>query len=79
VDNTPIKLFIWDTAGQEKYRAIVSNYFQGCDGVMLLFDLSSEASFRSATTRWLELARSKSPQAQLMLIGNKSDLMQTVS
>lgn len=40
IDGVAIKLFIWDTAGQEKYRAIVSTYFNGCQGVMMLFDLT---------------------------------------
>ena len=40
VNNIPIKLYIWDTAGQEKYRSIVSTYFKGCHGVFLVFDLS---------------------------------------
>lgn len=35
-----VKLFIWDTAGQEKYRCIVSTYFKGCHGVLLVFDLT---------------------------------------
>ena len=37
---TPVKLYIWDTAGQEKYRSIVSTYFKGCHGVLIVFDLS---------------------------------------
>ena len=74
VDNKDIKLYIWDTAGQEKFRSIVSTYFKGCDGVMLVFDLSNLNSFTSATTKWFQLAKSKSPEAQLLLVGNKSDM-----
>jgi GTPase SAR1 family protein len=33
-----VKLYIWDTAGQEKYRSIVSTYFKGCHGILLIFD-----------------------------------------
>lgn len=40
IHNKTIKLFIWDTAGSEKYRSIVSTYFKGCEGVLLMFDLS---------------------------------------
>lgn len=67
-------MFIWDTAGQEKYRAIVSTYFNGCQGVMMMFDLTKPDSFISATTKWYETAKAKSPDAVFMLIGNKSDL-----
>jgi small GTP-binding protein len=74
LDGTAIKLFIWDTAGQEKYRAIVSTYFNGCQGVMMLFDLTRPDSFTSATTKWFETAKAKSPDAVFLLVGNKSDL-----
>ena len=74
IDQQPIKLYIWDTAGQEKYRAIVSTYFKGCDGVMLIFDLSNFSSFTNVTTKWYEIAKSKSPEAQIILVGNKTDL-----
>ena len=40
IGKDPVKLYIWDTAGSEKYRSIVSTYFKGCDGVILVFDLS---------------------------------------
>lgn len=40
INSNPIKLYIWDTAGQEKYRSIVSTYFKGCHGVFLVFDLT---------------------------------------
>lgn len=40
IDNKPVKLYIWDTAGSEKYRSIVSTYFKGCQGVVIVFDLS---------------------------------------
>lgn len=40
INNKAIKLYLWDTAGSEKYRSIVSTYFKGCQGVIIVFDLS---------------------------------------
>lgn len=40
IDNKNIKLYLWDTAGSEQYKAIVSTYFKGCHGVAVVFDLS---------------------------------------
>lgn len=40
VNDKPVKLYVWDTAGSEKYRSIVSTYFKGCQGVAIVFDLS---------------------------------------
>jgi small GTP-binding protein len=73
-----IKLYIWDTAGQERYRSMVASYFHGCQGVMLVFDLSSRASFLSASEKWYPLSRARCPQALTLLVGNKCDLPQAV-
>ena len=39
------KLQIWDTAGQEKYRAIASTYYKGAAGVMIVYDVTQRKSF----------------------------------
>lgn len=36
---------VWDTAGQEKYRTLPSQYFRGIQGVLLVYDLTSATSF----------------------------------
>jgi len=41
---------------------------------MLVFDLTSPTSFTTVTTKWYELAKARSPDAQLLLVGNKSDM-----
>ena len=41
---------------------------------MLIFDLTSLSSFNNVTTKWYEIAKSKSPDAQIILVGNKTDL-----
>ena len=42
-----IKLQIWDTAGQERYRAITTAYYRGSMGFLLMYDITSEESFRA--------------------------------
>jgi small GTP-binding protein len=69
-----VKLYIWDTAGQEQYRAIVSSYFNGCQGVIMVFDINKATTFHSAINKWYEMARAKCPDASFMLIANKIDL-----
>ena len=34
-----IKIQIWDTAGQEKYRAITSAYYKGALGAFVIYDI----------------------------------------
>lgn len=39
------KLQIWDTAGQEKYRAIASTYYKGASGVLIVYDITNRKTF----------------------------------
>ena len=39
-----VKLQVWDTAGLERYRAIVNAYFRGAYGFLAVFSLASRAS-----------------------------------
>jgi small GTP-binding protein len=50
VDGVRIKLQIWDTAGQDKYKTITQNYYRNSDGVLIVFGLDSRESFHSVRT-----------------------------
>jgi small GTP-binding protein len=45
VNGEKVKLQIWDTAGSEAFKSIVSAYYRGADAVMLVFDGSARHSF----------------------------------
>ena len=69
-----LKVQIWDTAGQEKYRAMASSYYRGASGVLIIFDITKRSSFENVTT-WLDEVRNQSKEGvEAVLIGNKSDL-----
>lgn len=38
----PIKLQIWDSAGQEKYKGLIPSYIRGSALVFVLYDISSK-------------------------------------
>lgn len=64
----------WDTAGQERYRAIHSQYFRQVNGVMMVYDCSSEESFLHIEY-WLGVVTANvADKLPVVLIGNKSDL-----
>jgi len=70
-----IKLQIWDTTGQERFRSITKSYFRGCVGVLLVFDLTNRVSFERLESWLKDLRRECSAEEQnIILIGNKSDL-----
>jgi small GTP-binding protein len=52
-DGLKIKLQIWDTAGQEKYKTITQNYYRNSNGGIISFSISSRDSFHSVRTNTL--------------------------
>ena len=69
-----IKAQIWDTAGQDRYRAIASSYYKGAAGALVVYDITKPQSFENVD-KWLKEVRDHGAENMvLMLIGNKSDL-----
>jgi small GTP-binding protein len=40
VGNKEVKLQIWDTAGQEKFRSVARSYYRGAIGVIIVYDIT---------------------------------------
>ncbi|OHT02963.1 Ras-related protein RABA1c [Tritrichomonas foetus] len=73
-----VKVQIWDTAGQEKFRSVTSAYYRGAYGALLVYDITSTTSFQNLDS-WLTEIRENNfdPSGENMsvvLVGNKSDL-----
>ena len=69
---------VWDTAGQECYKSLISSYYKRGSVFLLLFDLSSIESFNSISY-WLEQIKKFGNGTNLIyLIGNKSDKIHKV-
>eukprot|EP00744_Colponema_vietnamica_P004422 GILI01006609.1.p1 GENE.GILI01006609.1~~GILI01006609.1.p1 ORF type:complete len:201 (-),score=42.50 GILI01006609.1:376-978(-) len=73
-DGKTIKLQIWDTAGQERYRALAPMYYRGASGALVVYDITSEDSFRKAQSWIKELRQNGDPNILITLVGNKCDL-----
>lgn len=72
--NTRIKVEVWDTVGQERFRTITSSYYKGASGILVVFDITTKSSFEHVNT-WLEEIESFAcPTHVKALIGNKTDL-----
>jgi Ras-related protein Rab-8A len=68
-----VKLHIWDSAGQERFRTITTAYYRGAMGVMLVFDVTSSPSFHHIRY-WAASAREHVPEnAQFLLVATKVD------
>jgi small GTP-binding protein len=49
-----VKLQIWDTAGQDTFRSIVSAYYNGANAIVIVFDLSKPDSFQDLRDFWFK-------------------------
>lgn len=45
VDGVRIKLQIWDTAGQDKYKTVTQSYYRKTNGAIITFGIDSKDSF----------------------------------
>lgn len=81
-----VALQLWDTAGQERlasflcdtstsrFRAITKQYFRKADGVVLMFDVTSEQSLLNVRN-WVDSVRAGVDESTVLcLVGNKVDL-----
>ncbi len=74
VNNKNIRIQVWDTAGQEAFRAITRTYYKNSACALIVYDITNRKSFQSIKS-WLETCRDMcSKNVLIVLIGNKSDL-----
>lgn len=52
VQDVRIKLQIWDTAGQDKFKTITKNYYRNSQGVLVVFAVDSRDSYYSVCTQF---------------------------
>jgi small GTP-binding protein len=71
---TTIDLLIWDTAGQEAYRGLTSQYYRDATIALIVFDLSTPASLVSVTDWNTRLLDANQSRVVVVLVGNKADL-----
>lgn len=74
VENTIVKCEIWDTGGQERFRALVPMYYRNANAAILVFDVTSPSSYDNIK-RWVDtLKRDILEPMTLIVVGNKIDL-----
>ena len=74
-NNKSIKFDIWDTAGQEKYRALAKIFYQDSKIVILVYDITNKNSFNELKNYWYEKVKENSSSDVIFAIaGNKCDL-----
>ena len=79
IESNIVNLIIFDTAGQQRYRSITKYFYQGCKGVILVFDTSELITFTNLKD-WLQTIQQNTDIGiQILLVANKIDLPRQVS
>ena len=69
-----IKLQIWDTAGQDRFRAITKNYYKGANGIILIYDVTNLQSYENVKNWISQIKEEANPNVLIYLAGNKIDV-----
>jgi small GTP-binding protein len=74
LNNRSIKLKIWDTAGQDRFRNITQQYYKGADGIVLVYDVTDRGSYEKVRD-WMKQIQiyTQKDSIGLVLLGNKCD------
>ena len=75
IGDATVKVFFWDTAGQEKFQNIAKQYYKGANGVLLMYDITNRKTFERINF-WLKEIKEHNKIEDLFvcLVGNKLDL-----
>jgi Ras-related protein Rab-2A len=74
IDHTPIKIQVWDAAGQESFRSITRAYYRNSTVALLVFDITRRSTFKSVKTWLKDIQNETSDTVVIVLVGNKCDL-----
>ena len=86
IENKLLKVQLWDTAGQEKFKSITRSYYKNSHGCLAVYDVTNRQTFEEvmelveySTTNMSEFARygggeGSSTNYNIVLVGNKCDM-----
>ena len=72
-DNYIIRLQIWDTAGEERFRSITKSIYRNANGILFVCDITNRESFKNIKN-WIKDADNVDKDIKGIIIGNKIDL-----
>lgn len=73
-DDKDVKLTIWDIAGQQKWEVMRPVYYRGAHGVLALYDVTNEESYKNLLSNWFDELKILKKPFKTIVIGNKIDL-----
>jgi len=74
IDEKPVNLALWDTAGQEEYDRLRPLSYPQTDVFLVCFAVTNKDSFNNVKSQWIPEIRHHCPNVPFILVGTKSDL-----
>ena len=76
---TLIKFVVFDTGGEERYRALTRNFYRGVDCLFIVYDVTNKESFEKVFYWYYEIRKNYSYGDPIIyLVANKCDLINSV-
>ncbi|KRX01133.1 P-loop containing nucleoside triphosphate hydrolase [Pseudocohnilembus persalinus] len=72
-DGKSVNVQIWDTAGQESFRAIVKTFFRNSHAIVVVYNIAKKRTFESCDSWLKESSENAFPDALKVLVGAQSD------
>ena len=80
INERKIYVKIWDTAGHERFRTLTQSFFKKGQGLIIVYDVSSQESFENLQY-WIEEIHTHaidSKNIPCIILGNKIDIIERV-
>lgn len=71
-EGASLKLDIWDTGGQERFRSLLQMYYRDADAALITYDVTNDKSLECCEY-WVNELRNNEEDCLLFLVGNKID------
>jgi small GTP-binding protein len=74
-----VRIKIWDSAGQERFRSLTQSFFRNANGIIIVYDVSNIESFENLKY-WIQSINTQlgNNDIHTIVIGNKIDLARDV-
>lgn len=70
-----VRVQVWDAAGSDKFRTISPSYYSAAHGVMILYDVTNQASFARVEYWKAQVDQHNDHDIPIIVVGNKTDLV----
>ena len=79
VNDIKVKLQIWDTCGEEKYKSLIKGFYKNTSLALVVYDINDQNSFDSLNNWIKDIIEHTSEDLPIFMVGNKCDLEKIVS